>query len=114
MAREIAAHNGTLFLCDPIALMVKILSLMQKNSCSLGQLTKEIPKFYTARRFVAVSDGNGEVSHRVVKSENNEAKAIVRPVKNGKGVMIFAQALKAETASSLCDDIEMRLKKGEK
>lgn len=110
-SRKIAAEERNLFINDSLALCVEIVKIMQDKKLSLKGISKDLPEFYTTQRFVASSRGDAEFdSTEHVKSFESDAKAVLRPVKNGKGTLIYAQAQKAETATAFCDEIEKRLK----
>lgn len=111
LPRKIASMPENLFVNDPLSLAVKLASVMQENSLSLKTLSQDLPQFYTTQRFVAVSPEETELYvTRTVIGDEQGTRAVVKPVKNAKGIMIYAQALKAETATAFCDDIERKLK----
>jgi len=83
---------------------------MQENKLSLKKLSQDLPQFYTTKRFVAVADNGSKISHTTVKNEQENSRAVIRPVKNSKGYLIYAQSVNAETASAFCDEIEKKLK----
>ncbi|MBE6836638.1 MAG: hypothetical protein E7509_01375 [Ruminococcus sp.] len=109
-ARKLAGECQNLFVNDPLFLCVKIISVMQENKLSLKKLSQDLPQFYTTKRFVAVADNGSKISHTTVKNEQENSRAVIRPVKNSKGYLIYAQSVNAETASAFCDEIEKKLK----
>lgn len=109
-AVRLASQGENLFVNDPLFLCVKIISIMQKNSLSLKKLSQDLPQFYTTKRFVATPDNVRGITHTTVKNEKENSRAVIRPVKNSKGYMIYAQSVNAETASAFCDEIEKKLK----
>ena len=108
--RKIAGESENLFVSDPLFLCAKIISIMQQNKMSLKKLSQDLPEFYTTKRFVAVTEPPKNITVTTINSPDNNSKAVVRPVKNSKGYLIYAQSLNAETATAFCDEIEQSLK----
>ena len=109
--RKIAAEPQNLFVNDPLSLCVKVVSTMIKDGLSLKKLVSQLPEFSVSQRFVAVGAAEkGITSTKSYKNESDGSRAVIKPVKNGKGVIIYAQAEKSEIAGSLCDEIERKLK----
>lgn len=106
------------FVRDMPQLMCIIVSYLSKNGITLKEAMQSIPQFFTGQRFVYVSSSVGEALKKLggkasaegVLCEENGANALVRPIKSGKGLMIFAEAYKYETAQAMCDEIERKLK----
>ncbi len=118
--REIAAGDDNSFIHDSITLMCIIISYLSKEGITLSQAIADIPQFCSNQRFLCINDTNAEILRKLEGStsyakegviyENADSKAIVRPVKSGKGIMIFAQSYQYETAAAICDEIERKLK----
>lgn len=116
-ARKAASAFENLFVKDPLLLAVRVADRMSREKKSLKALAAAVPDFYSAQRFVAAKASGTEVLHALSAEDKGEgvvsgkenARAVVRPLRNG-GIMIFANAYKAETASSLCDDIEKKIR----
>lgn len=120
-AREVASRPDNFFVRDGIVLMCMICAYLSDNSFTLSQALSDLPEFYSAQRFAVTkgkiseiysalgcrAEGGGEE----IVMEHGQTRAMVRPLKHSKGIMIFTESLKAETASALCDDIIERLKK---
>lgn len=109
-ALKLAGESSNLFVNDTLFLCVKIISIMQKNSLSLKKLSQDLPQFYTTRRFVTAGDTQRKIPHTTIRNEQEKTRAVIKPVKNSKGYMIFAQSVNAETATALCDEIEKKIK----
>lgn len=109
-SRKIAGDEENLFVNDSLALAVKIISIMQNNNLSLKKLSADLPSFYTTKRFVTSGDLQNTISLTSFVSVDNSSKAIIKPVKNKKGYVIYAQSVNAETATAFCDEIEQSLK----
>ncbi len=119
VGREAAAGEENLFVRDPLELAVRISAMLSRERKPLFKLVRELPDFYAARRFVAAGvptrdilnglDCAGASCEGEVCAEGG-SRAVVRGIRNGGGLMIFAQAHKAETASALCDEIEQKIR----
>lgn len=109
--RKMLSKNENLFLCDPLTLCVEIVAVMQREKLSLKGLVVALPKFYVTKRFVCVDCEKIKRLPRKISSVDNNSHAVLKPVKNGKGVNVYVDAEKMEIATSMCDEIEMMLKK---
>ena len=116
-ARELA--KTCRFGIDAIELMFQVLKTLYDNGIDLKKAADELPKFTSANRFVCIEkppaeilkafcSENGGLGEGVV-AEEDEGRILIRPVKTGKGVMVFAESYKSETASELCDIYEKKL-----
>lgn len=121
--RQTAECEHELFLNDPLILIAYILDYLIAEKSSLKKILNEIPNIYLTERFLlvkskssdirkALSKGNTTLSEGIV-FENQNARAIIRNLKNEKGLIIFAESMKSEQAASLCDDIEEQIKRYE-
>lgn len=104
---------------DALALMMLLLNNLSERHISLAQAVDELPKFTAANRFVSIEKPpsavlkklcaeRGGLSEGVVAS-NEDGRVLIRPVKTGKGVMMFVESFKTETASEICDFYEKML-----
>lgn len=118
--RDIAKGEDNSFIHDSMILMCIIASYLSSQGITLAQAVADIPQFYSNQRFVSIADTSAEILRKLRGStsyakegviyENERSRAIVRPIKSGKGIMIFAQSYKYETAAAICDEIERKLK----
>lgn len=116
-ARSLAADS--VFPRDSIMLMSLILRSLSESRSTLKKAVSELPHFTAVSRFVPISKSPSEIlkcvctekcglSEGVVASDD-DGRVLIRPVKTGKGVMMFVESFKAETASELCDIYEKML-----
>lgn len=121
--KNIASSNENLFTADGLALACEICRILYVKNISLTDLLKEIPPIFTSERFIS-TDLDGSVIAKTLgfESSNREGsssksganfRTIIRPLKNGGGINIFAEAAGWETAASLCDEITEKIKKME-
>ena len=120
-ARQVARRPDNFFVRDGMVLMCMISAYLSEKRMTLSQALKDIPSFYSAQRFAAVKGKASDIYKAlgcrrdgcsdgvVVQSETT--RAMVRPLRHKQGLIIFAESLKAETASELCDDIIDKLNK---
>lgn len=120
-ARSLAADGN--FMGDGIHLMLKVTALMSRKGMTLKELCGSLPGFAAVSRYVAVDSprsrsiavmrklGGGTAGNDGVMIDRNGCRVIVRPVKTGRGMMMFAEGFDIEAASELCDDIQERIKK---
>lgn len=121
-ARKLAANENNSFVHDGMYLIADILNYLTNKNISLSDALSDIPQFYSSERFISLSDNDkasknffSEIKSKFKHSDDgiviskNDARAIIRPMKRGKGLMLFVDAHKAETAAAICDDIEQKL-----
>lgn len=116
-ARKAAAREP--FARDALRLALLILGNLSGREISIGRAAAELPSFTAASRFVSIEKPPAEAlrilcSKKAGLSEGiipdcDGGRILIRPIKNGKGVMLFAESFKAETASELCDVYEKLL-----
>lgn len=117
-ARQIAI--GKPFLRDGLMMAVKLLAFMKTKNLSYDELVKLIPEFSVSSRLVSVSISPSVIlkklgcekkiqSEGVLVSKDGKS-AFIRPVKSGKGLMIFSEAYQSETAVEICDVFENMIK----
>lgn len=113
-ARKLAL--GTPFVRDGIALCAIILSYISEKNITLKQVLSEIPEFYTTAKYVSIHKSPSQVLKEIccersgltegVAINDKKGRVLIRPVKAGKGVMMFVESFKSETATELCNDFE--------
>lgn len=121
-ARQLASRECNSFVHDGMFLIADILSYLSDKKISLSQAVSELPEFYTSERFLAVGDSEqagsllGEIKTKFKRSDDgmvinkNNARAVIKPMRKGRGLMLYVDSEKAETAAALCEDIEKKLK----
>lgn len=108
------------FLTDSFYLVMMILDYMGKNNFSLEEALADVPRVYFSQRFIYVGDDSKEKMDKMISSkflnENSErsndcGKARAKLDKTKRGILLFADALSFEAASSICDEIENYVKR---
>ncbi|MBQ8781245.1 MAG: NTP transferase domain-containing protein [Oscillospiraceae bacterium] len=120
-ARRLAAECS--LASDGILLMLKVTELLSQKGMSLKELCGLLPDFASVSRYVAVDAPRRQSMELLRKIEGGRAaggdgivinsgkgRVIVRPVKTGRGIMMFAESFNMEAASELCDDFQERIK----
>ena len=117
-AREIAKKNPFLF--DGMMLAAKVLSYLQNENITLSKAVSNMPQFYFANRSVMLSknplkiikniDNNAQNINEGVSIKTDNGRILIRPKKNGLGILLFAESKKAEAASELCNIYEKKIK----
>lgn len=121
-ARKLASKESNCFVHDGMFLIADILSYLTENNLSLSKAVDELPEFYSSERFLAYNDDDTAGSFlREIKSKykyhddgivinENNSRAVIKPMRKGKGLMLYVDSEKAETAAALCEEIENKLK----
>lgn len=120
-ARKLA--QSTAFVHDGIALCTLILSYISDNKITLKQALSEIPEFYTTAKYVSIHKSPSQVLKEIcpersgltegVAINDEKGRVLIRPVKAGRGVMMFVESFKSETATELCNDFEKIIRDNE-
>ena len=116
-ARTLASK--ILFTRDALTMMLVLLNNLTERKISLAQAIEELPKFTATNRFVSIEKSpsavlkslcneRGGLNEGVIASDNY-GRVLIRPVKTGKGVMMFVESFKSETATEICDFYEKLL-----
>lgn len=122
-ARKVAVRTDNMFVRDGLMLICIICAYLSEKKIGFSEAIKEIPAVATVQRFVSIKEdplvlldtfavSQAGLNEGIVYMKEN-ARALIRPQKNAKGLMIFAESFKSEQASSICDDIQDMLKKHE-
>ncbi|MBQ8827019.1 MAG: NTP transferase domain-containing protein [Oscillospiraceae bacterium] len=120
-ARKLAAENG--FMSDGIKLMLKVVGFLSRNGISLKEACALLPDFATVSRYIAVDsprarsmellrklDGGKAAGGDGIVINSGRGRVIVRPVKTGRGIMMFTESFDLEAASELCDAFQEKIK----
>ncbi|MDE6149099.1 MAG: hypothetical protein K2F81_03260, partial [Ruminococcus sp.] len=121
-AREVAQRTDNLFVRDGLALACIICGYLSENNINFSEAMSNIPKFSSIQRYVSFKGNPTDLIHNLSVENNGgegvvyskeKTRALIRPLKNGNGLMIFAESFKSEEASSVCDEIQEKLKRYE-
>lgn len=117
-ARSLAGECD--FVNDGIKLSFIILRYLYEKKISLADAVKDIPDFYATSRYVSVNNLPSQILKQLcqekaglgegVAVKEKDSRVLIRPTKTGKGVLMFVESFKSETASELCDKFEKILK----
>lgn len=107
------------FLRDELMMAIRLLSFMTHKKLRLFELAKLIPEFEQSNRLVPINGAPGTLLKRLNCSKtrlseglvlsNNGVEALIRPIKSGRGIMIFSESQRAvqnESAVEICDFFE--------
>ncbi|MGN0602259.1 MAG: sugar phosphate nucleotidyltransferase [Oscillospiraceae bacterium] len=122
-ANSIAKRPDNLFVRDGLMLTCIICRYLSDNNLSLAEALKCIPVFTSVQRYVN-SSANPTDLMKIFHSPKSKRRlnriysdkgtnAMIKPLKNGMGIMIYAESYKAEQAAAVCDEIQEKLKKFE-
>lgn len=119
-ARQTAQRPDNFFVRDAMALICTIAGYLSEREVPFSEAVKEIPGFYATQRYLGLGKDAVGILKKLtafknsvkegVIFENDSSRAVVRPLKDGSGMMIFAESFRSESASALCDEIQQKLK----
>lgn len=119
-ARRLAAD--TLFLRDGLMHAVRLLAFLKKHGLTLAEAASLLPEFEVSTRLVGIHGSPAAIMRHFqtdsaigegVAVENEKGRVLLRPVKSGRGIMLFAESVRSETASELCDLFEKKIHESE-
>ena len=117
-AREIACQPQASFVRDALLLTVMICRYLNNKQISFKEAIADIEQVCCVQRFINISS-NGALTlenaqavgdEGVILSDMNTS-AFVRPSKNRKSLMIYAESTSTEFAGAFCDSIIAKLRK---
>ena len=114
-ARQLAQSQW--YLRDGMLAAVRLLHYCKTEKTNLSDLCGMIPDFATVVRDFEIDSPVGEVLSKLdgegaregVMLTRKDGSLLLRPVKSGRRIKVFAESVNAETARSLCDEVEEML-----
>ncbi len=101
------------FTTDAIMLMLTVLDILTANRCKLKEAVNALPSFSATARFVPLNGNPSKVLKKLCSStkscgegvvlSDNRGRILIRPVRTGKGAMMFVESFASETAGEICD-----------
>ena len=105
---------------DSIALMLSVLDYIGRNGLTLKQAVSQLPEFSAVTRFIPLdrssaklsgfTDTRSEPAEGIMLDDKN-SRIFIRPVKTGKGLMMYVESMSMEAAEELCDIYSDKLMK---
>lgn len=98
---------------DALLMAVELLSMLKLEGLTLREAACAVPKFATAQAKIETEEPVPELLQRLnictskitegVRLADRLGELLIRPLKNGRGLWVYAQGKDAETAKELCD-----------
>lgn len=120
-ARNVAQASHCNFMRDGLALAAVICNYLNCKEISLAKALEYIPDIYCSQRYVTSKTDGEKLLTELCDSnalwgegavyDNQNARAIIRPLKNHRGVIIFTESMQCEHAAALCDEICEKIKR---
>lgn len=108
--------GNTPFVRDGLYLAVGLLGLLKSQDMTLQQALQSLPDFGVASRFVPLNRSPGEIIRSLgavgsagiggISIQTEQGSVRIRPIKSGKGLLVFAESFNEETAREMCDFYE--------
>ena len=123
-ARMAAAERGNMFVNDGLYLAACICGYLSEKEISLYSALKNIPDIYSTQRYITfggktsrlmekLSTDCSDAGEGVIYGTDN-SRAVIKPLRNGNGIMIFAEGSDSEFATALCDELQAKIKRFER
>lgn len=121
-AQTRALAKEQLFARDGVFLSMRLLGILQKSGKSLDELHRELPPFFVRRKSISSSLSPAELlsvlrlPHAELQKEgilwqSENGRVLLTPQHAGRRLHILAESARFETAKSLCEEVEERLRK---
>ena len=116
-ARE--AVSRKILLRDGIVVAIKLLSFLKERGMTLSEACRLLPEFETASRLIGIHTspaalmkhfGTAQELGEGISVESEDGRVLLRPLKSGRGIMLFAESVRSETAAELCDFYEKKIR----
>lgn len=101
------------FTTDATMLMLTVLDILTANRCTLKEAVSALPTFSATARFVPLEGNPSQALKKLCSTtpiggdgvvfSDNRGRVLIRPVRTGKGAMMFVESYAAETAGEICD-----------
>lgn len=120
-ARQAAMDRSGLIVRDGLMTAAVICGYLSNENISLEQALSDVPMSYTSKRFINFNGERSDIMNIVpnkksglnegVVMENGESRVVIRPLKCGGGLNLFVESFSCEQASSICDELIVKIKK---
>jgi mannose-1-phosphate guanylyltransferase/phosphomannomutase len=111
------------FLYDGLYLSLLVLASVTRDKISIAEANRSLPLFARENRVVSISCPPQKILSEIYSNSNGKAKTTgdgvtlgadggsvtLRSSRRGNSLFMYAESLNAETARSLCDDVEKKV-----
>lgn len=109
------------FLKDCLLMSIKILNFLNQNNYTLEQAISLIPHFSVSSRVISLGINPNLIINKLnqkgtsigegIELDHENGEVLIRPLKSGEGLILFAESVKSESANEICDFFEDLIKK---
>ena len=110
---------------DGIALALSVSDYLSREGISLKQAERLLPQYASAARFIPIDRSSRALrglsdvrspqsADEGIMLDESGSRVFIRPVKTGKGLMMYVESMSIEAASEICDIYEEKLVREDK
>lgn len=118
IAKDVAVSTHNMFAYDGLYLASAVTSYLSEQGITLQKALCDVPDAYTSSRFVGITmsrENKEKIFSELGCSAEGEitmgkTHAVIRPLRDKKGITVFAESVSCEQAAAFCEDITSRIK----
>lgn len=118
IAKDVAVSTHNMFAYDGLYLASAVTSYLSEKGITLQKALCDVPDAYTSSRFVGITmsrENKEKIFSELGCSAEGEitmgkTHAVIRPLRDKKGITVFAESVSCEQAAAFCEDITSRIK----
>lgn len=118
IAKDVAVSTHNMFVYDGLYLASAVTSYLSGQGITLQKALCDVPDAYTSSRFVGITmsrENKEKIFSELGCSAEGEitrgkTHAVIRPLRDKKGITVFAESVSCEQAAAFCEDITSRIK----
>ncbi|MBP0965268.1 MAG: hypothetical protein J5999_08250 [Oscillospiraceae bacterium] len=110
---------------DGLALALSVSDYLSREGISLNRAAELLPKYASAARFIPIDRSSRALrglsdvrspqsSDEGIMLDESGSRVFIRPVKTGRGLMMYVESMSIEAASEICDFYEEKLVREDK
>lgn len=118
IAKDVAVSTHNMFAYDGLYLASAVTSYLSEQGITLQKALCDVPDAYTSSRFVGITmsrENKEKIFSELGCSAEGEitrgkTHAVIRPLRDKKGITVFAESVSCEQAAAFCENITSRIK----
>ena len=115
---DVAVQPHNMFVYDGLYLAAAVAAYLSDNGISLQKALSGVPDAFTSSRFVGITvsrENREKIFSRLGCSSDGEitkgsTHAVIRPLRDKRGITVFAESVSCEQAAAVCEDISRKIK----
>ncbi len=118
IAKDVAVSPHNMFAYDGLYLAAVVAAYLSEQGLTLQKALRDVPDAYTSSRFVGITvsrENKEKIFSELGCSAEGEitigkTHAVIRPLRDKRGITVFAESVSCEQAAAVCEEITSRIK----